>query len=294
MGGKRGSGGAVPGEARGNAKARAKRLSPVEAGNSDGRSGNPEKKAGCLSLVGIGISDERGISLAGLEELRSCSRIFAENYTNIQPQGTLERLSKMCGKEIAVLSREIVEGEKELLDSAEKMPTALVVAGDPMVATTHASLVIAARKRGIAVGIHHASSILPAAAGEAGLQIYKFGKTVTLAYWRENYRPMAAYDVCAENLSRGLHTLFLLDIDEKLGPMKPSEAANTLLRMENEGKKGLFTEKTKLALLRGIGWGKPVRKYCELREINDEGEGPAVLIVPGRLHFLEEECLASL
>lgn len=247
-----------------------------------------------LLLIGTGISDEKGISLAGLEELKRCEKVFAENYTNLTPEGTLARLSALCGKEIVLLPRESVEGEKKLLDSAKECATALVVSGDPMIATTHVSLLLSAKKKGIETGVIHSSSIISAAMGEAGLQAYKFGKTVTLAYWRENYRPMSAYEVIAENLSRGLHTLLLLDIDEKLGPMKPSIAAEVLLKMENEGKKKLLSGKSKVVLLRGIGWGKPVKKYCALEKIGDEGEGPAVIIVPGKLHFLEEEHLAAL
>jgi len=251
---------------------------------------------GKLSLVGVGISDEKGISLSGLEELKACSSIYAESYTNLVPPGTLERLGKLCGKGITLLPRESVEGEKELLGAAKDSHVALVTAGDPMVATTHSSLVLSARKKGITVEIFHASSILFAAAGEAGLQAYKFGKTVTLAYWRDNYKPMAAYEVIAENLARGLHTLLLLDIDEELGPMKPGKAAEVLLAMEKEGGKKLFTPQTKLVLLKGIGWQSPTRAYCHLSELEkyDGKDGPAVAIVPGKLHFLEEEFLASL
>jgi diphthine synthase len=188
-----------------------------------------------------------------------------------------------------------VEGEKLILQSAKSEQTALIVPGDPMVATTHVSLILSAKKLGIKVEIFHASSILPAAAGEAGLQVYKFGKTVTLAYWRENYKPMAAYGVISENLSRNLHTLLLLDIDEKLGPMKPSVAAETLIMMENEGKKGQFAPHAMVVLLRGIGWEKPVKRYCDLASITDEGEGPAVIIVPSSSrHFVEDEALEAL
>jgi diphthine synthase len=231
-----------------------------------------------------------------LEELKACSRIYAESYTNLLPPGTLGRLGKLCGKEITILPREAVEGEKEILGAAKGGDVALVTAGDPMFATTHSSLVLSARKKGITVEIFHASSILSAAAGEAGLQAYKFGKTVTLAYWRENYRPMAAYEVIAENLARNLHTLLLLDIDEKLGPMKPGKAAEVLLAMEKEGGKKLFTPQTKLVLLKGIGWPSPTRAYCALAELEkyDGKDGPAVAIVPGKPHFLEEEYLASL
>jgi diphthine synthase len=251
---------------------------------------------GKLLLVGVGIADEKGISLAGLEQLKSCSKIFAETYTNLMPDGSLSRLEKLCKKKIELLAREAVEGEKVILESAAKAPTALVVAGDPMIATTHLSLIIAAKKAGIETKIIHASSILSSAMGESGLQAYKFGKLVTLAYWRENYRPMAAYDVASENIARGLHTLLLLDIDEKLGPMPPSVAGETLLKMENQGKKGLFLPGAKVVLLKGLGWGSPFAAYCRLSELGrfDSQSGPAVIIVPAKLHFLEEEFLSLL
>ncbi len=250
---------------------------------------------GKLTLVGLGISDEKGISLSGLETLKSSEKIFAESYTNLLPEGTLARLEKLVGKPIELLQRAAVEDEKILLASAEKQPTALVVPGDPMIATTHVSLLLAAKKRGIQTEIIHASSILSAAIGESGLQAYKFGKIVTLAYWRENYKPMAAYDVIAENLSRGLHTLLLLDIDEKLGAMKPSEAAKLLLEMEKIGKKEILLPETKLVLLQGVGRQKTARSYARLSQLLHQlsNGAPAVLVVPGALHFLEEEYLLS-
>jgi len=174
---------------------------------------------------------------------------------------------------------------------------ALIVAGDPMIATTHVSLLLAAKKLGIETEVIHASSILSAAIGESGLQAYKFGKIVTLAYWRDNYKPMAAYEVISENLSRGLHTLLLLDIDEKLGPMKPSTAAEVLLSMEKQGSKDILLPSTKLVLLKGIGWREPTKKYCALSELSayDAKEGPAVLVVPSmNLHFVELEALQAL
>ena len=251
---------------------------------------------GRLILVGLGISDEKGISLSGLEALKSSEKIFAESYTNFLPEGTLERLGKLIGKKIELLNREKVEGEKILLASSQKQATALVVPGDPMIATTHVSLVLAAKKKKIPVEIMHASSILSAAIGESGLQAYKFGKLVTLAYWRENYKPMAAYDVIAENLSRGLHTLLLLDIDEKLGAMPPQEAARLLLEMEKIGKKKILLPETRLVLLQGVGRQKTIRAYLRLSQLPSlsSNASPAVLVVPGPLHFLEEEYLPAL
>ncbi len=250
-----------------------------------------------LFLVGIGVSDEKGISLRGLDTLKSCGKIFAETYTNLVPEGTLPRLEALVGKKRELLSREHVESEKVLLESASSQPTALVVAGDPMIATTHVSLLLSAKKQKIAIETIHSSSILSAAMGESGLQAYKFGKTVTLAYWRENYKPMAAYDIISENLSRGLHTLLLLDIDEKLGPMPPAHAASLLLEMEKAGAKKILLQETKIVLLQGLGWGKSVKKYESISKIEKQPatlHAPAVLIIPGKLHFIEEEFLASL
>jgi len=252
---------------------------------------------GKLALVGLGISDEKGISLAGLEALKSAEKIFAESYTNLLPEGTLERLEKLVGKKIGLLPRTSVEDEKIILQSAAAVPTALVVPGDPMIATTHVSLVLAAKKKKIPVEMFHASSVLSAAIGESGLQAYKFGKTVTLAYWRENYKPMAAYDVIAENLSRGLHTLLLLDIDEKLGAMKPNESAKLLLEMEKQGKKKILLPETEIILLQNLGRKHQARLLSPLFELAGKASahpGPAVLIIPAKLHFLEEEFLQGL
>lgn len=255
--------------------------------------------AGKLILVGLGIGDETGISLEGLGQLKSCERLFAESYTNVLPEGTLARLEKLVGKGIELLSREQVEGEKVLLDAAASSSVVLAVPGDPMIATTHISLVLAAKKKGIPVRIIHASSILSAAIGESGLQAYKFGKTVTLAYWRSNYRPMAAYEVIAENLSRGLHTLLLLDIDEKLGAMKPQEAARILLEMEKFAMRRILLPETKVAVLSGIGRDGARLSFLSLASLNggqpsSRPQAPSVLILPGNLHFLEKEFLESL
>ncbi|MEM4348564.1 MAG: diphthine synthase [Candidatus Anstonellaceae archaeon] len=251
---------------------------------------------GMLVLVGLGISDEKGMPLAGLEELSSCEEIFAESYTSLLPQGTLARLEKMLGKKIHLLKREEVESEKRILLAASSGKAALIVPGDPLIATTHISLLISAKKAGIHTKVVHASSILSSAIGESGLQVYKFGKPATIAFWRENYKPMAAYETIKENLERGLHTLLFLDVDEKLGPMKPSDAAELLLEMEKKGKAKILSGSTKVVLLEGVGWSQSRASYLRLSELTklSSSQLPCILIVHGRLHFLEEEYLSLL
>ncbi len=246
-----------------------------------------------LYLIGFGIGNEKGISLGAVEALKECEIIFLEDYTNIVPDGTVLGLEKIAGRKISILGRGEVEGEKKILESAGKKKTALLVSGDPMIATTHVSLLISAKKRGIEAGVFHSSSILSAAIGESGLQAYRFGKIVTIPKWKKNFKPMSPYDVIEENLKRNLHTLLLLDLDEKGAHLSPKEALRELLEMEEEKKGGLITSATNFMLLSKIGRPGQRRIYSQVAALLDghTDDLPAVLILPAKLHFLEEEFL---
>lgn len=269
---------------------------------------DPPNRHGPLFLVGLGLCDENDISLRGIEVLRTCSFVFAENYTNLMREGTLRRLEERIGRKVVLLEREEVEGEKKILESCEKGATALVVPGDPMTATTHNSLVASARSRRISTHILHASSIFTAAPGAAGLQIYKMGKTATITYWRKNYEPASFVDIIAENQARGAHTLCLLDIDPKLGPMKPSHALELI---ENAQKKRIedralgapiISPATPLFVLWHVGW--PDQKVwagtrkeypftANSADSSPEPMGPAILLIPAKMHFAEEESFSA-
>jgi diphthine synthase len=251
-----------------------------------------------LVLIGLGISDDSDITVRGLNELLDCNEVYAEAYTNRMAEGTLNRLEAKVRRRITVLSRADVESEKRLVEAAKERKVALLVPGDPLIATTHVSLVVACRKAGVKVKVVHSSSILSAAIGEAGLQSYKFGKMVTLPYWRENYKPVSTYEVICENLSRGLHTLVLLDIDEQMGPMEPKQALALLLEMKKEaeraGKREAgINEGSRVVVLSKLGHVDQKISYGKIKDLMNEvlGEPPCCIIVPAKLHFLEEEFL---
>lgn len=244
-----------------------------------------------LTLIGMGIWDEKDISLRGLEELKECEIAFAERYTHFGSESTIKNLEKLANKKIIVLSREDVEGENKVLDAAETRSVCLLVGGDPMISTTHVSLILAAHKRNIQTRIVHASSIFTAAVGETGLQIYKFGKTVTLPFWRENYKPTTTYDVIVQNKSLGLHTMVFLDIAEKM--MDAREALEILGRIEKEKKKRIARSRDSVVVLSRIGSDSQIISFGKISELleRDLGFPPFILILPGKLHFLEEEAL---
>lgn len=72
-------------------------------------------------------------------------------------------------------------------------------------------LVVRAKQRGIPVTSIHNASIMNAV-GCCGLQLYRFGQTITIPFFTETWKPDSFYDKIAENKKLGLHTMCLLDI----------------------------------------------------------------------------------
>ncbi|MEM3555507.1 MAG: diphthine synthase [Candidatus Micrarchaeia archaeon] len=243
---------------------------------------------GELLLIGMGLRSEKDISLRGLEKLKECDVVFAEQYTGVMEEGSLKRLEKLIDKKITLLSREEVEGERKILEEAASKRVALLTHGDPMISTTHISLKLSAEKKGIKTEIVHSSSILTAAIGECGLQVYKIGKPCTLAMWSKGYEPRSSYEVIAENRKRGLHSVVFLDLKERC--MDAKEAVEQLIKVDKEeGKLGEFH----VVVLSRVGSEEQKITYGKAEEIikKELGKPPFILIIPGKLHFMEEEAL---
>ena len=75
---------------------------------------------GKLIFIGLGLGDERGITLRGLEAAKSCSHLFMENYTSVLEDGSVQRLEAMLGKKIVLLDREGVETGMRVLEAAQE------------------------------------------------------------------------------------------------------------------------------------------------------------------------------
>src|SRR5207302_9644979 len=165
-----------------------------------------------LTFIGLGLNDEKGITIEGLEEARLADSAYGEFYTNIMPNFDLKRFEKEIGKKVEVLSRSQLEDEggEKLLRAAGKENVAFLVPGDPLIATTHISLRLSLAKMGIPSRIIHGPSIVSAVCGATGLQSYKFGKSITVP--RDHPLPKSVLDTVSDNRDRGLHTLILLDV----------------------------------------------------------------------------------
>ncbi len=242
----------------------------------------------------MGLHDEFDLSLRALEILKNSDEVFLESYTNFLNVSP-EKLKKITGKKAIILNRSDVEEhpEKNVLKNSKTKNVSLLVSGDPMVATTHLDLVLRAKKSGIPVKIIHSSSISSAIA-ETGLQLYKFGRTTSLVFPERSYFPKTPYDVLKENKKSGLHTLLLLDVksDQKKF-MSVSEAIEVLLKIEEEKKEKIFTKKTRCVGVARLGSDGQIIKYGSAEELQKTnfGKPPHVLVVPGKMHFMEEEAL---
>jgi diphthine synthase len=249
-----------------------------------------------LVFVGLGLSDEMGISLRGIEESKTADTVFMELYTSFMPDFSINRLEELLGKQVNLVSRRNLEEENGelILNAAERGKTVLLVSGDPFVATTHITLRLEAEKRGIETRIVHGASIISAIIGLSGLHNYKFGKTVTVPF-PENFSE-TPYDVISQNKKVGLHTLCLLDLkadDHRFLSIR--EGLELLSAVERKKKSRVVTPKTLAVGVARVGSAIPCLKAGTVEALlrYDFGGPPQSLIFPGELHFMEIEALVA-
>lgn len=231
-----------------------------------------------------------------MKELESADFAFAESYTSNLTPGSVERLSDRTGKNIELLGRSDVETADVLLEKASGYRVVLLVPGDPMTATTHVDLRLRAHKKGIDTAVVNGVSALTAVPGLLGLQHYKFGRTTTVPFPAEGYSPTSPYEVVRENLGRGLHTLVLLDIDaENSNYMTANQGLNLLMNMEERVGSGILSPRSLVCVVACAGHPTPVVKAGPLAALSDLDFGPPLhtVVVPGKLHFMEEEALGA-
>ncbi len=254
---------------------------------------------GELTFIGLGLNKESDISLRGLEKAKDADVVFAELYTSLMPEFNLQRLEDFMEKRVRIVSRRNLEEEegKEILGEANKGRVALLVPGDPLIATTHVDLRIRAEKQGIKTSVVHGASIISAVIGLSGLQNYKFGRSVTVPFADTGIGSETPYKVIAGNKKAGLHTLCFLDIRvEEKRYMTVKDALQTLLAIEKRKRQGVIAADTFAVGVARAGSENPTVKAdfaSELLKFNF-GMPPHTLVFPSKLHFMEAEALVTL
>jgi diphthine synthase len=250
-----------------------------------------------LTFVGLGLYDERSITIEGHQVLSEVDRAFAEFYTSRLVGTTVDDLESYHHVDIEVRDRAGVERDPEaILTAAEDGHVAFLTAGDPMVSTTHVDLRLRAADRDIETHIVHGTTAQTAASSLTGLQNYRFGKATTLPFERAHGGdgvPGSVVDTIDDNRQRGLHTLVYLDIkvddvtdgDESF--MTGDHAAD-LLADEYPDTLGVVVARA--------GSPDPTVAADTLDALaeRDFGGPLHLLVVPGDLHHVERDALTTL
>ena len=138
------------------------------------------------------------------------------------------------------------------------------------------------------------------AIGITGLQLYKFGKTTSIPFIEDHPNLETPYNVLEENKKMGLHTLFLLDLKpEENRFMTVNTAIEILENIEKRKQKNkdvdnnLIKEDTFAVGCARLGSKDFLVKTGKIKDLKkfDFGKPPHCLIIPGKMHFMEEEML---
>ena len=233
-----------------------------------------------LYLIGLGLGNEKDLSLNALEILKKCKYIYLENYTS-NIGFNIEDLEKLINNKITFADRNLVENKaEEILKKATNYETAILIKGDIFSATTHIDLFLRAKEKKIEIKLLNNTSILTAV-GNSGLSLYNFGKISSIPFNNENIK--TPIDNLKNNLNIGLHSLFLLDLNnDKFMDFK--QALSYLLKE--------LKEDSYAVILAGLG-NENIIKYGKIKDLLKLSieAYPQSIIIPGKMHFMEEEML---
>lgn len=246
-----------------------------------------------LYLIGLGLGSRGYLTLKALKTIERSDKIYLDSYTSFLDQDLLAELMKRFKGKIVKADRRLLEdGSSRIVEEAEKMEVCVLVPGDPLVATTHLSILLEASRRDIKFEVVHGVSAYSALISASCLQAYKFGRTVTIP--KSGVGVESCYRSILENMELGLHTLVLLDTAE--GGLEIPAAIKMLSRVEEKLGMGLISEKRLLICLARIGfsdefkWAGPLAQALNM----EHPPPPHSIIFPGNLHFSEAEALKEI
>ena len=115
-----------------------------------------------LYMIGLGLSDEKDITVKGLEAVKRSKKVYLEHYTAIL-MISQEKLEAFYEREVTLADREFVEsGCEEMIELAKTEDVCFLVVGDPFCATTHSDLYLRCIKESVQVQVIHNASIVSA------------------------------------------------------------------------------------------------------------------------------------
>ncbi|EJW01582.1 diphthine synthase [Edhazardia aedis USNM 41457] len=259
-----------------------------------------------LYLIGQGLSTEYDLSLRAIEILKKSDHIFLESYTS-KSQINIPNLESLTRQKIKIADRSFTESSDEICKLAKSEIVSFIVIGTPMFATTHTDLILRAKKLQIKTEILHNTSIMNVI-GCFGLYSYSFGRTISIPFYEDNWKPTSFYDYFLANYNNNLHTLCLLDIKVKeptketilkekklfMPPrfMTPNIAIKQLLYCEEVSKTAIIGhEDYKIIVISRFGTSDEIVHFDTTKRLLDIdfGEPLHSIILPSKMDIVESE-----
>ncbi|WP_297886911.1 diphthine synthase [uncultured Halorubrum sp.] len=254
-----------------------------------------------LTFIGLGLYDERSVTVEGREALREADRVFAEFYTSRLVGADVADLEAHHGVDVEVRDRAGVERDPEpILAAAESGDAAFLTAGDTMISTTHTDLRLRAAERGIDTRVIHGVTAQSAASSLTGLQNYRFGKATTLPFPYAHGGdgvPASVVETIEANRERGLHTVVYLDIKVGTGPTGPDPDHEEYMTADVAADLLADGWRDELAVVVArAGSPDAVVAADRLSALADRefGDPLHLLVIPGELHHVEADALVGL
>ncbi|BCU71156.1 diphthine synthase [Stygiolobus caldivivus] len=252
-----------------------------------------------LKLIGLGLSS-KFITQKAIDELSTSDFIYLDSYTSLSCDINEETVSTLLKKEVPIYraNRTLLENNFKnilsLLDEGKNVAIATI--GDPMIATTHSSLVSEVKNRGHGYIIVPGVSVHCYIISKSLLSSYRFGKSVTIVYPFDNKVDTTPYKTLKENQERNLHTIFYLDIRDNT-PMNAVEAINLLIKMEEIERKNVLSLDDPIIIGERLGCEDEEVVAMKVHEVFDYKfkPQPHIIVYPSKsLHFMELEGLKCL
>ncbi len=257
-----------------------------------------------LRFIGLGLSIDN-IPIGNLKKLFECQKIFIDSYTSVwfPSIDVLIDILVNSGRSVVIARRNDLEGDaiQRILFESRDYDICIATPGDPFIATTHSAILSEALRMGITVEISPSSSIINVGISMSCLQIYRFGKIVTVVRPKNGIVYEYPFDVLKLNRELNLHTLMLLEIDiENNYYMTPREAIEILLDIQRIRGEEVLNKDDKIIIIEAL-MSDNGRVYIEsieniLRKNPNEYKSyPYTIIIPAKtLHPIERECLENI
>jgi len=268
-----------------------------------------------LYLIGVGIDGYSSLSVGSIEILNECDIIYIDSFTGLLSDDFVKKIQILVNKtnktyienddKIRPAKRWFVEDGREILKNSMEKITCILIYGDPLIATTYAEILVRAKKQSVPYKVIHASSGISSLIGESGLHYYKFGKMVTMM--SDSMSSITLYNALYNNMCLGLHTLILTEynndkrntdfiFDNDPFFLSPKKVFELLLDRENELKLLNLTKDSFAIVASQIGTDNSKIICGKINSLlNYQFDyGFSSIIIPGRLHFTEIDCLENL